>query len=82
MNPFLTDFLRRSTIIDVQPNPEPVQRDHKGRKKSKHGTASGAAPFGEEAGFERLCSEKPHRKIVLEYFRNRINELVAAEEYK
>lgn len=60
---------------------EPVKRDSKGRKKSKHGTADGRAAFAssEEDAFTRLCSEKPHRREVLAYFRQRVAELVAAD---
>jgi hypothetical protein len=83
MNNFLQDFIRRQgTIIQSSaPQQEPVQRDRKGRKKSKYGTADGRHPFGEEDAFARLCSEKPSKKRALEYFRNRIAELVAAEEF-
>lgn len=83
-NPFLADFLRRqATIIQsTAPQQETAPaRDKKGRKKSKYGTADGQHPFGEEDAFARLISEKPSKKKALEYFRNRIAELVAAEEF-
>lgn len=82
-NPFLADFLRRqATIIQsAAPQQEAPKRDAKGRKKSKYGTADGQHPFGEEDAFARLVTEKPSKKRALEYFRNRIAELVAAEEF-
>jgi hypothetical protein len=79
-NPFLDRFMKQQVIQSTVPQQEePAKRDHKGRKKSKHGTASGAAPFGEEDAFTRLCTEKPHRREVLAYFRQRVAELVAAD---
>ena len=83
-NPFLADFLRRqATIIQsTAPQQETVPaRDAKGRKKSKYGTADGKHPFGEEDAFMRLVTEKPSKKRALEYFRNRIAELVAEEQF-
>lgn len=83
-NPFLADFLRRQATIIQSTAPQeaaPAARDKKGRKKSKYGTADGKHPFGEEDAFARLISEKPSKKRALEYFRNRIAELVAQEEF-
>ena len=80
LNPFLDRFIKAQVIQTTVPQQEePAKRDHKGRKKSKHGTADGRAPFGEEDAFTRLCTEKPHRREVLAYFRQRISELVAAD---
>lgn len=80
MNPFLDRFMKAQIIESTVPQQaEPAKRDSKGRKKSKHGTADGRAPFGEEDAFARLCSEKPHRREVLAYFRQRVAELVAAD---
>ena len=53
------------------------------KKKPKHGTADGKAPFGgDDSGsrFATLCTEKPSKKTVLEYFRDRIVELAAEAE--
>lgn len=80
-NKFLTDFIRGQQRLIESVQPAPVERDKKGRKKSKHGTADGKPSFGEGDEFHILCTEKPPKKRVLEYFRNRIAELVAAEEY-
>lgn len=80
-NKFLDDFIRRQTqvIQSTVEHVEPVSRDKKGRKKSRHGTADGRAPFGEEDEFTRICNEKPSRRHVIAYFRNRVAELVAAD---
>ena len=81
-NKFLQDFIaRQATLIQSTVPEEKPARDKKGRKKSKYGTANGEHPFGEEDAFTRLITEKPSKKRVLEYFRHRIAELVAAEEY-
>lgn len=59
----------------------------KGKKKvhkSKHGTASGSHPFGGDDMASRmatLISEKPPKKDVLAYFKDRIAELVAADDF-
>ncbi len=82
MNPFLDNFLRsQARIIDTTVPQEPQKKDSKGRKKSKYGTPDGKHPFGEGDAFQRLCHEKPPKKEVLNYFRQRIAELVAAEEF-
>jgi hypothetical protein len=80
-NKFLSDFMRTQARLIESVQPEPVERDMKGRKKSKNGTASGGPAFPEGDAFQVLCSEKPNKKKVLEYFRNRIAQLVAAEEF-
>ena len=78
-SPFLRDFMRmRSQLIhEVEPQ-VPEKRDKKGRKKSKHGTANGEPAFGEVA-LSTLISEKPGKKEVLEYFRERIAKLVSED---
>jgi hypothetical protein len=82
MNPWLNNFMRsQAQIIETSVPQEPQKKDHKGRKKSKHGTPDGKHPFGEQDGFDRLCHEKPPKKEVLNYFRQRIAELVAMEEF-
>lgn len=80
-NPFLANFMRQQAIIQsAAPQEEaPAKRDKKGRKRSKHGTADGKAPFGEEDAMTRICREKPPRKEVLQYFRDRIAQLVAED---
>jgi hypothetical protein len=79
-NPFLDRFMKQQLIQTTVPQQEePAKRDQKGRKKSKYGTAHGGHPFGEEDAFTRLCTEKPHRREVLAYFRQRVAELVAAD---
>tara|TARA_R110000868_G_scaffold220251_1_gene471392 strand:- start:537 stop:806 length:270 start_codon:yes stop_codon:yes gene_type:complete len=87
-NKFLRDFLARqakdaiieSTVV------EPVAKGKakKTKSKSKHGTASGKAPFGDEsleARMASLISEQPSKKEVLAYFKDRISELVAQDEW-
>jgi hypothetical protein len=73
---FLTDFInRQSTLIELEAgNPNKKQTG----KKPKHGTANGEDPFPGDP-FARICSEKPGRKEIVEYFRNRIGELVAED---
>ncbi len=79
-NKFLDDFMRRQAqIIQTTVEEAPAPRDKKGRKKSRYGTADGRAAFGEEDEFTRICNEKPSRRHVLAYFRNRTAELVAAD---
>jgi hypothetical protein len=51
----------------------------KKKKKSKHGTASGEAPFGEQDALTRIITEKPGKKHVLNYFKDRIAQLVAED---
>ena len=78
-NRFLNDFLRRQNTLIMETIPPPKGS---GKKKPKHGTADGKAPFGgddTESRFATLCSEKPSKKTVLEYFRDRIAELAADE---
>lgn len=81
MNPFLQDFMRRqNTIIQsAAPQTEAAAAPGATKKKSKHGTKDGKAPFGEQDALQRIITEKPPKKQVLEYFRDRIAELVAAD---
>jgi hypothetical protein len=86
-NRFLNDFIRRQNtlIVETIPAASGGAGGPRGRKKKpKHGTPDGKAPFGgddTESRFATLCTEKPPKKTVLEYFRDRITEL-AAEELK
>ena len=78
-NRFLEDFMRRQTEI-IQSNIPAEESKGKGKgKKSKHGTASGEHPFGEADALARIISEKPPKKHVLNYFRDRVAQLVAAD---
>ena len=79
MNPFLNDFMRRQNTIIQSVAPPADAPPGKRKKKSKHQTKDGKAPFGEEDAMQRIITEKPPKKQVLEYFRNRIAELVAAD---
>lgn len=81
MNPFLAKFMASQMQLIDTTVPEEQKRDSKGRKKSKYGTKDGKHPFGEGDAFQRICHEKPPKKDVLNYFRQRIAELVAAEEF-
>lgn len=87
-NRFLHDFMRRQSSLIQSGIPEaqggaggpPPKKGSK--KKSKHGTADGKHPFGGddmEARLATLISEKPPKKDVLAYFKDRIAELVAED---
>lgn len=78
-SPFLRDFMKmRSQLVhEVEPQ-GPVKKDKKGRKVSKHGTANGEPAFG-DVTLATLISEKPGKKEVLEYFRERIAKLVSED---
>ena len=87
-NKFLRDFMRQQATLIQSAIPEAdggAGTGKKGKKhKSKHGTASGKHPFGGddmEARMTTLITEKPAKKEVLAYFRDRIAELVAADEF-
>ena len=79
-NKFLQDFMRsQQKIIELEAADKSVKKDKKGNRKSKHGTADGKHPFGDDDAFATLVKEKPGKKEVLDYFRGRIAELVAAD---
>lgn len=79
-NKFLQDFMRsQQKIIELEAADKSVRKDKKGNRKSKHGTADGKHPFGDEDAFAVLVKEKPGKKEVLDYFRGRIAELVAED---
>ena len=79
-NKFLQDFIRQQNkLIELEANNISVKKDKKGNRKAKYGTASGKAPFGDDDAFMTLVKEKPGKKEVVDYFRGRIAELVAAD---
>jgi hypothetical protein len=78
-NKFLNDFMKTQTqLVHDAVSTQAVKKDKKKRYKSKHGTPDGAAPFG-EVTLETLISEKPPKKEILEYFRNKVAELIAED---
>lgn len=77
-NRFLNDFMRSQSRLIHEAEEAKPKKDKKGRKKSKHGTADGKPPFG-ELTLETLISEKPPKKDILDYFRDRVTALVAEE---
>ena len=83
-NKFLNDFMRNQSKLVHEAaaassnGSQSLLKDHKGRKKSKNGTANGLPAFG-ELTLDTLISEKPPKKEVLEYFRNLVDRLVAEE---
>jgi hypothetical protein len=81
-NPFLDKFVASQMKLIQSTVPQQAEKkDKNGRTKSKHGTADGRSSFPEGDRFAMLCQEKPSKKHVLAYFRDRIAELVAAEEF-
>ena len=77
-NKFLADHMRRqASLIHEEQAKKDEKKDKKGRSKSKHGTASGEAAFPVDLSV--ICSEKPGKKDVLDYFKDRIATLVAEE---
>jgi hypothetical protein len=77
-NKFLRDHMQRqASLIHEEQAKQDAKKDKKGRTKSKHGTASGEAAFPVDLSV--ICSEKPPKKDVLEYFKDRIAALVAEE---
>lgn len=84
-NKFLRDFMARQTHAAIIESPA-TESGKKGKKKhkSKHGTADGKHPFGGDdldARMATLISEKPAKKEVLAYFKDRIAQLVAEDEW-
>lgn len=90
-NKFLHDFMRRQTTLIQSAVPEEVggaatgpKKGGKKKSKSKNGTADGKHPFGGDDMASRmatLITEKPAKKEVLAYFRDRVAELVAEDEF-
>jgi len=68
----------RSKLVHEAEDQVAAKKDKKGRKTSKHGTASGEPAFGETT-LATLISEKPPKKDILDYFRNRITKLVSED---
>jgi hypothetical protein len=83
-NKFLRDFMARQSKAAIIESPATEAPSKKGKKKSKHGTADGKHPFGGddmETRLSQLISEKPAKKEVLAYFKDRISQLVAEDEW-
>ena len=77
---FLHDFiLNQQKITATDAHNANVKKDKKGRVKSRHGTKTGAKEISNGDQFALLCEEKPGKAKVLEYFRDRIAQLVAEE---
>jgi hypothetical protein len=77
-NKFLMDHMKRqATLVHDEQEKKDAKKDKKGRTKSKNGTASGEPAFPMDLSV--LCSEKPPKKDVLEYFKDRIAKLVEEE---
>jgi len=79
-NKFLRDFVRRQNEIIESGIVEKPKKRH----KSKHGTADGKAPFGEDGLGEKLmklCQKKQSMKFLREYYRERITQLCADDEF-
>jgi len=75
-NQFLNDFIRRQAelgggIVGVT--------GKKKEKKPKKGRPEGDGAFDEKEAFTLLVNEKPPKKDVLEYFKLRIDQLVALD---
>lgn len=71
---FLDNFLKmQGEILNMEAGKKATKAN-----KSKHGTADGRDPY-EGDPFVRLVSEKPPKKEVLEYFKERIAQLVAKD---
>jgi hypothetical protein len=81
-NKFLRDFMARQAQIIESPATDAGKK--KKKHKSKHGTADGKHPFGGDdldSRMNTLISEKPAKKEVLAYFKDRIAQLVAEDEW-
>jgi len=76
----LRDLMRQHNTIIESGVVEPPTKRH----KSKHGTADGKAPFGEddlEAKMGKLCQKKQSKKFLMEYYRERIADLVSKDDF-
>ena len=77
-NKFLEQFIIGQQKLVAS---ETDKKDKKGQFKSKHGTKTGKQEFGADA-FTVICEEKPGKKVVLDYFRDRIAGLTTEEMEK
>ena len=70
-NPALRHFIQLQNQLAMVP-------EKKGRKKKPHGTADGKHPFGDDdtMTFAKICSEKPEKKEVVEYFRDKVDKIM------
>ena len=75
---FLNDFILNQQKISAVDNAN-VKKDKQGRAKSRYGTKTGKNEVSDGDAFTMLVEEKPPRAKVLEYFRDRITELVAED---
>jgi len=85
-NKFLRDFMARQVKAEIIESPATESSSKKGgaKRKSKHGTADGKHPFGGDdmdTRLAQLITEKPAKKEVLTYFKDRIAQLVAEDEW-
>lgn len=75
---FLNDFILNQQKISAVTNAN-TKKDKHGRVKSRFGTKTGKNEVSNGDAFAMLVEEKPPRAKVLEYFRDRISELVAED---
>ena len=75
---FLNDFILNQQKIGAVTNAN-TKKDKHGRVKSRYGTKTGKNEVSNGDAFAMLVEEKPPRAKVLEYFRDRISELVAED---
>ena len=74
----LRDLMRTHNTIIESGVPE------KRGKKPKHGTADGKSPFGGDdlaSKLAELCKKKQPKKVVLEYYNERIAQLIAEDDF-
>lgn len=70
-NPALRQFVQLQNQLAMIP-PKTT------RKKKPHGTADGKHPFGDDdtMTFAKICAEKPDKKEVIEYFRDKVDKMI------
>lgn len=70
-NPALRNFIQLQQQLSMVPSKP-------GRKKKPHGTAHGGHPFGDddEMTFAKICAEKPEKKVVIDYFKDKVDKLI------
>ena len=70
-NPALRNFMQLQEQLAMIPSKP-------GRKKKPHGTADGKHPFGDddEMTFAKICSEKPEKKVVIDYFKDKVDKMI------